>query len=761
MQLTDDERIADLLGFDPPTNGLPAEISFSRCDSTKDASVTRMTWPLSRFKQLLMQHKQGLKAGKSWLPAIFRKNRRSNANAQVIAVAALDLDEGQTFEEVVETIKAANLAAIIATSHSHTIDTPSMRVVFFPRNPWRVADYSSPPAAERAYKKGLLALADRLGFTVDHSAIDPARLFFLPRHAPGAPHESIWIDGNTVDVWSVSENSDDAAQLPDERAARKPIPPEIVLGISENSDDATQLPAERAAREPIPPEIVLGALASIVNDERFDRPQWVRVIAAIRHALGEEGREAAEEWSASWTGGEHDPAKFDRAWRSLRDRGDSDAGAGTILFLARRDGWTDPRERDRLLALCEDLPPDESELFGAPMMRRGRPLINQHNAIVYLSLALDSVLPGLRLNEMTGLVEWQSGTMTEAALVITRVALEKLGLETIRKELVADAVTAVARHRQYHPIRDWLNRLKHDGSLRLDTWLIRCAAAPDTDYLRRVGRAFFIQMVARVMTPGAKADSVLVLHGPQGIGKSTLCRALAGPDYFSDTMPPINGGRDTMLHLRGKWLIELSELAPSRRSEAEDLKAFLTATADTYRAPYARIEETHPRQCVFVGTTNNNSFLRDETGNRRFWPIECKGTLDTDWLIAERDQLFAEAVMAWRRGEIWWLPREFEAAHAAPIQEAARERDPWEAVVRDWLDKLVTDDFGTMTNRRMVATIAEVLLEVLGIEVRFQTVALQRRAAGAIRAAGWHKVKSNGRMVWRRPEDDDDWRRLI
>jgi predicted P-loop ATPase len=259
---------------------------------------------------------------------------------------------------------------------------------------------------------------------------------------------------------------------------------------------------------------------------------------------------------------------------------------------------------------------------------------------------------------------------------------------------------AVARFRQYHPIRDDLARVRHDGKPRLDSWLVRHAGAEDSAYVRAVGRKFLIQMVARVMQPGCKADHTLVLSGPQGQNKSTACRILAGAEYFSETLPSITGDKtDAIRHLQGKWLVELAELAPSRKSESEDLKAFLSGAIDRVRLPYARLDQSFPRQCVFVGTTNEDQFLRDATGGRRFWPVPVRQVIDIVALAAERDQLLAEATAAFNAGEPWWLDRDFEAEHARPMQEAAFVSDGWADAVAAWLDKTEEDFDGTTRTR--------------------------------------------------------------
>lgn len=246
---------------------------------------------------------------------------------------------------------------------------------------------------------------------------------------------------------------------------------------------------------------------------------------------------------------------------------------------------------------------------------------------------------------------------------------------------VSAAIQSVAAENAYHPIRDYLTGLKWDGVPRLDHWLHDYLGADESDYTAGVGRMFLVGLVARVMKPGCKNDYMLILEGQQGIRKSTACRVLAGGRYFSDNLPPIrDANKDLSQHLSGKWLIEMAEMSATSRADAESLKAFLTRTEETYRPAYGRNEVTQPRQCVFIATTNKTEYLRDATGDRRFWPVKCGQNgepCDIKGLQAARDQLFAEAFHLYKHDEKYWPDSDFEAEHIRPEQAKRYDDHPW------------------------------------------------------------------------------------
>jgi predicted P-loop ATPase len=260
--------------------------------------------------------------------------------------------------------------------------------------------------------------------------------------------------------------------------------------------------------------------------------------------------------------------------------------------------------------------------------------------------------------------------------------IQKHYIPKIAREKIDAIVSMHARQRSaFHPVRDYLQSISWDGTPRLDTWMRDYwgAAKQPAEYLAAVGAAWMISAVARIMEPGCQADYALVLEGDQGVRKSSALRILAGDDYFSDSLPADLSHKDARDHLRGKWIVELPELAQFKRNEIETVKAFITRRYEQYRPSYGRHEVRFPRQCVFAGSTNDETYLVDTTGNRRFWVLACAG-VDLEAIKRDRDQLWAEAAARYRKGERWYLTQEQEAL--AAVEAAARvAHDPWTAQV--------------------------------------------------------------------------------
>lgn len=490
--------------------------------------------------------------------------------------------------------------------------------------------------------------------------------------------------------------------------------------------------------------------------------EWFKVARIIYDETGgsEEGRVLWHEFSEGWGGYHYDDAES--KW-NREDYDGERATVWTILRPAKTNGWT--HSDLGAWEIADDFDgPDEAELveidtlvgtpeqghqWGTPMVHGNTLLKNQHNADYYLGTN-PSILPHLRYNKMTHRAEWARGDVNDANLSTARKGIERAGMGTVAMELVKSAVQSVSLASSYHPVRDWVNCQKDDGRGLLDTWLVRYFGADDSTYTRAVGRMFAIQMVARIMKPGCKADYMPVLHGPQGLEKSSTCRALAG-GYFSDSLPRVGGTnpKEAMDHLRGLWLVEVAEMASMREAGQEELKSFLTRQTDRFRSAYGHMDESHDRQCCFIGTTNKDSFLRDETGGRRFWPVACNRPCDPEGLARDRGQLFAEAVAAYRAGEKWWPTREFEQEHMRRMQEEAFGADPWEDEIWEYLNKIETDFDGSGKARRET-TVWEIF-DHMDLPAIQRSRPMQMRVTGILKdRLGWVKVKSNGNTVWRR-----------
>jgi predicted P-loop ATPase len=301
--------------------------------------------------------------------------------------------------------------------------------------------------------------------------------------------------------------------------------------------------------------------------------------------------------------------------------------------------------------------------------------------------------------------------------------LQHKGVPKIGRETMGQAIELRAQERSFHPVRDYLDAIEWDGVERLGSWLTNYMGGDESPYASAIGRMFMIAAVARVYKPGAKADYVLVLEGLQGAGKSRACEALGG-EWFSDSLPDVTRDKDAAQHLRGKWIIEISELSALGRAEAEALKSFISRRTERYRPPYGREEVIEPRQCIFVGTTNRATYLGDDTGGRRFWPVKV-GRLDINALAADRDQLFAEAVSAYRAGEKWWPDGAFERDHIRAEQEARFEVDAWEPAIERFLA------------RRSRVQVSEIADEALNIVAAKIGTAEQRRIARILTRLGW------------------------
>ena len=259
----------------------------------------------------------------------------------------------------------------------------------------------------------------------------------------------------------------------------------------------------------------------------------------------------------------------------------------------------------------------------------------------------------------------------------------------------ADALALSFEKHSFHPIRDYLSSLLWDGVKRIDTLLIDYLGADDNSYVRTVTRKILVAAVARVFVPGIKFDNMPVLSGPQGIGKSTLIKKL-GKQWYSDSLTTVQG-KEAYEQLQGVWLLEMGEMMATKKADIEATKHFLSKQEDIYRVAYGHRTSHFPRQCVFIGTTNDSEFLRDKTGNRRFWPVDVGVNLHVknvwdDIKEYDIDQIWGEAVQLFKNKEPLYLTSE-ENIEAQKQQEGHSEESAKAGLIEEYLNKPITENW--------------------------------------------------------------------
>lgn len=310
---------------------------------------------------------------------------------------------------------------------------------------------------------------------------------------------------------------------------------------------------------------------------------------------------------------------------------------------------------------------------------------------------------------------------------------------------VGKCIELLARKAPFSPVVRKLEELDHDGEARIDTWLMRYLGVKDTPYARAVGRRFLIAAVARAYEPGCQVDTALVLEGPQGGRKTSAVRALAC-GFISEDLPDMSNAKESAIQLQGAWIVELGELAGLKKADNERIKSFMSRQVDRYRPPYGAQLIEAKRRCVFIGTTNQTTYLTDDTGNRRWWPVAV-GRIDIAALRADVMQLWAEAVIAYKTGSPWWLDADDMNAQAVAEQEERREQDPWTAEIEKWARDL------------MEVTTSDVLNQ-MKVPLWQSHRGHEQRAGAVLRHLGFERrrgpiVKGQRRgYIFRRP---DDW----
>jgi predicted P-loop ATPase len=481
-------------------------------------------------------------------------------------------------------------------------------------------------------------------------------------------------------------------------------------------------------------------------------------------------------------------------------------GAGWDIADAIEQGWTADQVRAFIQRAQAFVPPnDATRARAAPVPDTETPdpqawrikLLENKDGVIRpvrenVVLALDGMtlpdgrrLPGVReaegviaFNEFTNNVDklrptpWgtPAGPWDEVdELLMGEWLVREHQLPSVPRGTLEEAVLMVAKRHAYHPVRQQLVALrgKWDGEKRLATWIRRCcmeedeydAADPLQQYLARVGTWVVMALCARVLTPGCKFDYMVIFEGSQGVGKSTLARVLGG-EHYADT-GLVMGDKDSFQNLQGVTVYEMGELDALNRSEITRIKQFISSQEDRFRASFDRRPKDYPRQVVFIGTTNEDHYLIDPTGNRRFWPVQVSRQIDLAWLQQHREQMFAEALVYLDAGNRFHPTPKEQRELFNPQQQQRTVENAIESAIGNYLYPT-----GTVGGPRseghtlQECTLVELLAKVgIGIEKLGPGRYHEKQAAAALRKLGWteHKSSRPGRpRVYRRPPPTRD-----
>jgi predicted P-loop ATPase len=336
--------------------------------------------------------------------------------------------------------------------------------------------------------------------------------------------------------------------------------------------------------------------------------------------------------------------------------------------------------------------------------------------------------------------EWRETDETNLASYFQ----SELGLTKVNDELIRKSVFAFAERNIRNEPRDWMNTLTWDNVPRIESFFAECMGAADTEFTRAASKNFWISMAARIFKPGCKVDTMIILEGGQGKFKSSALEIIGGKWFAETNEAPTN--KDFFLAMQGKMLLEVGELDAFSKADFKTIKKVLSCKTDNFRPPFGRYTKAFPRQSIFCGSTNEDEYLDDPTGGRRFWPFRVHSVV-LDKIKQDREQLFAEAVARFKAGESWWVvPLE-----AKEEQEKRRQSDAWESIISDWL-----------TGQSVLATDIRSLAQgALKIEAADLTRPVQQRITKILKMIGWRNktIREHGhiRKAWaKEPVFDDE-----
>lgn len=673
------------------------EISWD--DFCKRVSTTQTTTEtVEEYRKMTKPQQDAVKDVGGFVGGHLRGGRRKTGTVLCRSMLTLDMDHGTP--DILDELSLFNSHELcVYSTHKHTPEAPRLRLIFPLKRDVSEEEY---PALARK-------VAQEIGMDLfDDTTYQPHRLMYWPSTSRNGEYVYQVMDGDTLDpdaylgmyddwrdvsTWPVSSRESEAV----EKAAKQQADPLAKTGavgafcrtypireaIEKFLPDVYAPSAMEGRYDYIPADSSAGV---IIIDEKFAYSfhatdpacgQLLNAFDAVRvHKFPDD-----------------DPKK---SYNAMAEFAAADERVKLRIFEEKRQ------------AAAEDFDEADPDAWKKQLQYEKKSMElknNLHNLM--LILENDENLKGIVFNqladgmEIRGKVPWpHPAKFWRDADDAQLICYVDAAYGTFSARNYDIAVTKAVDDRSYHPIREFFEMLPDwDGVERADTLLIDYLGAEDTPYVRAVTRKELCAAYCRVYHPGIKFDSMIVLNGDQGIGKSTLIAKLGG-EWYSDSLNLSDMNDKTAAEkLQGYWIMEIGELAGMRKADLDKVKAFISRQDDKYRASFGRRVTPHPRQCVFFGTTNSqNGYLRDITGNRRYWNVKVPGNgkykpwdMDEDTV----KQVWAEVMVYAKAGEKLYLPPELEA-YAKEEQRAAMERDDREGLVQEYLDMLLPDTWDSM-----------------------------------------------------------------
>lgn len=691
------------------------------------------------------------KNGDAWSPVEI-EGTRSNDNVRAVTVGVFDVDHPPD-ESWIGRLEASGVEFVIHSTHQYPHE-----------DRFRVAIPLSRKVSPDEWHQVHAAMMQALGLPADPLK-DLSRIYFLPNAIEGVEPFSHHQPGHVLDVDKIARPSPVTATT---TAFPEPAPidvNELAASIRKHVKPENRMLVSRALRgEGLGPRARDGgneyggqdnALQALMSTAAFcTDAAWEPIEHIFRPCF------AATDWGEGFDAliavakDKFERARERKAKRDAQRQAENDAMWEAVGIIRAQRG-------ERTTPLDEDVT-DDPDRWGEKLIytkeKTPKLAVCEANVLRVLrnapewkdAIRFNLVSKKLELRNAPDAIESVDSLDVTISVWFAESPWGRLGLQPTPR-MVGEALRAIPERMNYDPLREYLDGLRWDGTKRIDTFLEHYFGAhgDPVEYLQAISRRWLISLVARGMKPGTKVDTVLCLEGAQGLGKSTALRALTEP-WFCDTKIDISS-KDSWSLAGQFWLMELAEAEGMTRAQAEALKGFFSKRDDTYRPPYGRTNATTLRRALFAVTTNAQQFLRfDPTGYRRYWPVTC-GALDIKGLKQDRDQLLAEAVEAYRAGDLWYFFPDTAEGKLAETAARKREESIGEAsqdFIVEWLLSLPKDQ------RPKNVKVGELLVHpnVFGLQRHQVTRMREMEVAEVLRAMGFTKYESWRGRAWKTPD---------